>query len=98
MAVCWSLSAILLRKGTVKQDYHHGRIPSRAIDNERENTRSTYKKYDVIQCRLHETHTSYFSSLTANKQEQMNNEPSPVREMMRLTMIPVACNEVKSAE
>ena len=54
--------------------------------------------YDVIQCRLHETHTSYFSSLTANKQEQMNNEPSPVREMMRLTMICVACNEVESAE
>ena len=98
MAVCWSLSAILLRKGTVKQDYHHRRIPSRAIDNERENTRSTYKKYDVIQFRLHETHTSYFSSLTANKQEQMNNEPSPVREMKRLAMISVACNEVKSAE
>ena len=98
MAVCWSLSAILLRKGTVKQDYHYGRIPSRAIDNERENRRSAYKKYGVIQCRLHETHTSYFSSLTANKQEQMNNEPLPVREMMRLTMISVACNEVKSAE
>ena len=47
---------------------------------------------------VHETHTSYFSSLTANKQEQMNNEPSPVREMMRLTMICVACNEVESAE
>ena len=79
MALRWSLSAILLRKGTVKRDYHHGRIPSRAIVNKRENTRSTYKNYDVVQCRRHKTHTSYFSSLTANKQEQMNNEPPPVR-------------------
>ena len=75
-----------------------GRILSRAINNKRENTRSTHKKYGAVQCRLHETHTSYSSSLTANKQEQMNNEPSPVCEMMRLAMISVSCNEVKSSE